>query len=97
MAVDQILMLLILLAGFYMAWNIGANDVSNAMGTSVGSGALPLFKAVIIAGILEFCGAFFLVPVKSGPCWWSLMRSESTDYDLSIVSSEHVLMQLGRR
>ncbi|CCB88181.1 inorganic phosphate transporter [Simkania negevensis] len=60
MAVDQILMLLILLAGFYMAWNIGANDVSNAMGTSVGSGALTLFKAVIIAGILEFCGAFFL-------------------------------------
>lgn len=60
MAFDQILMLLILLAGFYMAWNIGANDVSNAMGTSVGSGALTLFKAVIIAGILEFCGAFFL-------------------------------------
>lgn len=60
MPIDQILMILILLAGFYMAWNIGANDVSNAMGTSVGSGALTLFKAVIIAGILEFCGAFFL-------------------------------------
>lgn len=60
MSVDTILMILVLLAGFYMAWNIGANDVSNAMGTSVGSGALTLFKAVIIAGILEFCGAFFL-------------------------------------
>ncbi len=60
MPVDTILTLLVLLAGFYMAWNIGANDVSNAMGTSVGSGALTLFKAVIIAGILEFCGAFFL-------------------------------------
>ena len=54
------LTIIILLAGFYMAWNIGANDVSNAMGTSVGSGALTLFKAVIIAGVLEFCGAFFL-------------------------------------
>ncbi len=60
MSIDFILTVLVLLAGFYMAWNIGANDVSNAMGTSVGSGALTLFKAVIIAGILEFCGAFFL-------------------------------------
>lgn len=60
MPIDTILTILVLLAGFYMAWNIGANDVSNAMGTSVGSGALTLFKAVIIAGILEFCGAFFL-------------------------------------
>ncbi len=60
MSSDTILMVLIFLAGFYMAWNIGANDVSNAMGTSVGSRALTLFKAVLVAGILEFCGAFFL-------------------------------------
>ncbi len=50
----------ILVIGFYMAWNIGANDVSNAMGTSVGSGALTMRNAVIIAAILEFSGAFFL-------------------------------------
>ena len=55
-----ILTLLVLAIGFYMAWNIGANDVSNAMGTSVGSGALTLRKAVIIAAVLEFSGAFFL-------------------------------------
>ena len=43
---------------FYMAWAIGANDVANAMGTSVGSGALTITGAVLVAGLLEFTGAF---------------------------------------
>jgi inorganic phosphate transporter, PiT family len=60
MATETILIAAVLIVGFYMAWNIGANDVSNAMGTSVGSGALTLTKAIIIAGLLEFAGAFLL-------------------------------------
>ncbi len=42
---------------FYVAWNLGANDVANSMGTSVGSKAVTLGQAIVIAGILEFTGA----------------------------------------
>ena len=51
------IILLVLVAGLYMAWNIGANDLANSMGTSVGTGALSLKQVVIIAGTLELVGA----------------------------------------
>ncbi|MFW6050760.1 MAG: inorganic phosphate transporter [Myxococcota bacterium] len=46
--------------GFYMAWNIGANDVANAMGTSVGSGALTIRGAILVAAVFEFGGALLV-------------------------------------
>ncbi|RVU35322.1 inorganic phosphate transporter [Rheinheimera riviphila] len=45
--------------GFVMAYGVGANDVANAMGTSVGSKALTIKQAIIIAAVFEFTGAFF--------------------------------------
>ena len=53
---EWFLILGVLLA-LFMAWGIGANDVANAMGTSVGSGALTFRRAIIIAAIFEFAGA----------------------------------------
>jgi PiT family inorganic phosphate transporter len=51
------MLLLVALLSFYVAWNLGANDVANAMGTSVGSKAVTLRQALLIAGVLEFTGA----------------------------------------
>ena len=51
-------MVLACLFGFFMAWGIGANDVANAMGTSVGSRALTITQAIFIAMIFEFAGAY---------------------------------------
>ena len=54
----HIIVILACVFGFFMAWGVGANDVANAMGTSVGSKALTLKQAIMIAIIFEFMGAY---------------------------------------
>lgn len=88
MEAESILRILVLAIGFYMAWNIGANDVSNAMGTSVGSGALTFRRAVILAGILEFCGAFFV----GAPVTETMQRGL---IDTSLFASQPLVLILG--
>jgi len=59
--ISQYGLLLIIIAalfGFFMAYGVGANDVANAMGTSVGSKALTLKQALIVAAIFEAAGAW---------------------------------------
>ena len=54
----QVLLILACIFGFFMAWGIGANDVANAMGTSVGARALTVAQAILVACIFEFAGAY---------------------------------------
>ncbi|MBN1785626.1 MAG: inorganic phosphate transporter [Candidatus Methanofastidiosa archaeon] len=68
---NLVIVIIALITGFYMAWTIGANDVANSMGTSVGSGALSLKQAILVAGIFEFGGAILVgshvsATIKSG-------------------------------
>ncbi|MCQ4297269.1 inorganic phosphate transporter [Pseudomonas stutzeri] len=53
-----VLLVLACMFGFFMAWGVGANDVANAMGTSVGSRALTIKQAIVVAMVFEFCGAY---------------------------------------
>ncbi len=53
----EILVIAAIIIAVYMAWNIGANDVANSMADAVGSKALTIFWAVVLAAICNFCGA----------------------------------------
>lgn len=76
------------LAGLYTAWNIGANDVANAMGTSVGSGALTLRQALVIAAVFEIAGALLAGSNVTGTLSDGLIAP-------SAVANEPMLLAVG--
>lgn len=74
---------LAMLFGLFMAWGIGANDVANAMATSVGSKALTIKQAILVAAIFEFCGA-----VLAGGEVTSTIRKGIVDAELLSATPE---------
>jgi PiT family inorganic phosphate transporter len=72
--------------GLFMAWGIGANDVANAMATSIGSKALTIKQAIIIAAIFEFAGA-----VLAGGEVTSTIRKGMVDSDAFAAQPEQLV------
>ncbi len=60
MDIYTVFLVLAVMAGFLMAFNLGANDVANSMASAVGAKAITVKQAVLIAGVLNFVGAVFL-------------------------------------
>ena len=60
MPTEYLVLIIGYIFGFYMAWNIGANDVANSMASSVGAKAITIRQAIFIAGILNMLGAVFI-------------------------------------
>jgi len=80
---EIIYIVLAALFGVFMAWGIGANDVANAMATSVGSKALTIRQAILVAAVFEFLGA-----VLAGGEVTSTIRKGIVDVDLLAGSPE---------
>jgi inorganic phosphate transporter, PiT family len=83
----MLFIVLVCLLAFYVAANLGANDVANSMGTSVGSKAITLTQAIVIAGVLEFTGA-----VLFGRQVSSTLATSITNPDLFISQPQTLLL-----
>ena len=90
-----VLLVLACAFGFFMAWGVGANDEANAMGTSVGSRALTIKQAILVAMVFEFCGAYLAggevtETIKSG-----IVDIDSMTPDLLVLGMMSALLAAG--
>jgi PiT family inorganic phosphate transporter len=85
-----IFLILACVFGFFMAWGVGANDVANAMGTSVGARAITIKQAILIAMVFEFAGAYF-----AGGEVTSTIRSGIIDIDRAGFADSPELLVYG--
>mgnify|MGYP003668915310 CR=1 FL=1 len=94
---DYGLLLLVLacLFGFFMAWGVGANDVANAMGTSVGSKALTIKQAICIAMVFEFCGAYLAGGEVTETIKNGIVDAEAITPDLMVLGMMSALLAAG--
>ena len=80
-----IILIAAIAAGLYMAWAIGANDVANSMGTSVGSGAITVGGAIVIAGTFEFLGAFLAGGEVTSTIRKGIIDAEALEHDPDLL------------
>ncbi|MGB2928181.1 MAG: inorganic phosphate transporter, partial [Desulfobacterales bacterium] len=79
--------------GFYMAWNIGANDVANAMASSVGAKAITIRQAIFLAGILNILGAVFIGSHVTNTIRKGIVSTEVlTDPHLALIGALSALL-----
>src|SRR5690606_25415011 len=90
-----ILLVLACIFGFFMAWGVGANDVANAMGTSVGSRALTIKQAIVIAMIFEFCGAYLAGGEVTETIKNGIVDAEVISADLMVLGMMSALLAAG--
>ncbi len=90
-----VLLVLACTFGFFMAWGVGANDVANAMGTSVGSRALTIKQAIVIAMIFEFCGAYLAGGEVTETIKNGIVDAEVISADLMVLGMMSALLAAG--
>jgi PiT family inorganic phosphate transporter len=93
MGVEYGILIIGFIFGFYMAWNIGANDVANSMASAVGAKAITIRQAIFIAAILNVVGATFIGSHVTNTIRKGIVSTEVlTDPHLALVGALSALL-----